>query len=45
LFLGPFSFVVFEENNGTTNTSTVRAESSGRFVVQRADAAAKLSGS
>ncbi len=43
LFLGPFVFQAFEENNGTTNTSTVRAESSGRFVVQRSDAAATLS--
>ncbi|MDP9329054.1 MAG: hypothetical protein M3P11_00150 [Actinomycetota bacterium] len=45
LFLGPFSFQVFEENNGTTNTSTVRGESSGLFVVQRPDAAATLSSS
>jgi hypothetical protein len=44
LFLGPFSLRVFEENAGTTNTSTVRAESSGRFAVQRIDAAATLSG-
>jgi hypothetical protein len=45
LFLGPFTFAVFEEANGTTNSSTVRAESSGRFVVQRSDAAATLSSS
>ena len=42
LFLEPFSFAVFEEANGTTNTSTVRAESSGVYVVQRADAIAML---
>jgi hypothetical protein len=45
LFLGPFTFATFEENNGTTNTSTVRGESSGLFVVQRPDAAASLSSS
>jgi hypothetical protein len=44
LFLGPFAFAAFEENAGSTNTSTVRAESSGLFVVQRPDAAASLSG-
>lgn len=45
LFLGPFSLRAFEENAGSTNSSTVRAESSGRFVVQRADAAATLGAS
>ena len=45
LFLGPFMFAVFEEDTGsTTNTSTVRAESSGIFVVQRPDAIANLAG-
>lgn len=29
--LGPFMFAVFEGNNGTTNTSTVRGESRGLF--------------
>jgi hypothetical protein len=43
LFLGPLAFATFEENNGTTNTSTVRAEFSGLFLVQRPDAAATLS--
>ena len=38
LFLGPFTFATFEEANGTTNCSTVRGESSGLFLVQRADA-------
>jgi hypothetical protein len=45
LFLSPFSLQVFEENNGTTNTSTVRGESIGLFVLQRPDAAATLSAS
>jgi len=45
LFLGGFTLATFEEDNGTTNLSTVRGESSGLFVVQRADAAASLSGS
>jgi hypothetical protein len=39
LFLSPFRFEVFEENAGSTNSSTVRAESNGLFVVQRPDAA------
>ena len=45
LFLGPAQFAVFEEDAGSTNTSTVRFESSGLFLVQRADAAASLSAS
>ena len=45
LFLGSFTFAVFEENAGSTNSSTVRAESSGACVVQRADAIASLDGS
>ena len=45
LFLGGFTLATFDEDNGTTNLSTVRGESSGLFVVQRADAAASLSGS
>jgi hypothetical protein len=44
LFLSPFSLAVFEENNGTTNSSTVRAESNGLFLVQRPDAAASIGG-
>ena len=43
LHLGPLMFATFEEANGTTNASTVRYESSGPFLVQRADAAASLS--
>ena len=43
LFLGPFALAVFEEAAGSTNSSTVRAESNGRFVVQRPAAAATLS--
>ncbi|MGZ5343048.1 MAG: hypothetical protein ACXWZU_12455 [Actinomycetota bacterium] len=42
LFLSPFSFGTFEENAGQTNTSTVRGESNGVFVVQRLDAAASI---
>jgi hypothetical protein len=45
LFLSPFTLRVFEEEAGQTNTSTVRAESNGLFLVQRPDAAAMLSGS
>jgi hypothetical protein len=45
LFLSPFSLQAFEENSGQTNTSTVRAESNGLFLVQRPDAAATLSAS
>jgi len=45
LFLSPFTLRVFEEEAGQTNTSTVRAESNGLFLVQRPDAAAVLSGS
>lgn len=44
LFLGPFTLAMFEEEAGQTNTSTVRAESSGIFVVQRPDAIANLAG-
>ena len=44
LFLGPFTLAVFEEEAGQTNASTVRAESSGIFVVQRPDAIANLAG-
>ena len=43
LFVGAMQFGTWEENAGT-NTSTVRAESSGIFVPQRVDAAAYLSG-
>jgi hypothetical protein len=43
LFLGPFSLQAFEEEAGTTNSSTVRAESNGLSLVQRPDAAASLS--
>jgi hypothetical protein len=45
LFLSPFSLAVFEENNGTSNSSTARAESNGLFLVQRPDAAATLAAS
>jgi hypothetical protein len=43
LFLSPFTIQAFEENAGSTNTSTVRAESNGLMVVQRPDAAATIS--
>jgi hypothetical protein len=45
LFLSPFSLQSFEEEAGQTNTSTVRAESSGLFLVHRVDAICRLSGS
>jgi hypothetical protein len=45
LFLSPVSVQAFEENAGATNSSTVRAESNGLFLVQREDAAAYLSAS
>lgn len=45
LFLSPFSLQTFEEEAGRTNSSTVRAESNGLFLVQRPDAAATLSAS
>jgi hypothetical protein len=45
LFLRPIELKVFEENSGQTNSSTVRGESSGLFVVQRPDAAATQSAS
>jgi hypothetical protein len=45
MFLSPFSLQVFEENAGSSNSSTVRAESNGLFLVQRPDAAATLAAS
>jgi hypothetical protein len=42
LYNSPIRFATFEENNGTTNPSTVRIESNGVFVVQRIDAAAEV---
>ena len=39
---GPFTLQAFEENAGSSNSSTVRAESNGLFRVQRPDAAATL---
>ena len=44
LFLSPFTLAAFEEEAGSKNSSTVRAESNGLFLVQRADAAATLGG-
>lgn len=44
LFLSPFSLQAFEEEAGSTNASTVRAESNGLFLVQRPDAAATIAG-
>jgi hypothetical protein len=43
LSLSPFSLQVFEEEAGSTNSSTVRAEANGLMVVQRPDAAATIS--
>jgi hypothetical protein len=42
LYLSPFSLQSFEEEAGATNSSTVRGESNGLFVVQRPTAAAYL---
>lgn len=42
LFLTPVRVQAFEENAGATNSSTVRCESEGLFLVQRPDAAAYL---
>ena len=42
LYLTPTRLQAFEENAGATNTSTVRCESEGLFLVQREDAAAFL---
>jgi hypothetical protein len=42
LYASPVSLRTFEENAGKTNTSTVRIESNGLFVVQRLDAIAML---
>jgi hypothetical protein len=42
LYLTPTRLQAFEENAGATNTSTVRCESEGLFLVQREDAAAYL---
>lgn len=35
LYVSPVRFASFEENAGATNTSTIRIESNGLFVVQR----------
>lgn len=40
LYLSPVRFASFEENAGATNSSTVRVEANGLFVVQREDAVA-----
>jgi hypothetical protein len=45
LFLSPARLQAFEENAGKTNSSTVRFESNGLFVVQRVDAIVALAGS
>jgi hypothetical protein len=44
LYLSPARFAVFEENAGSTNSSTARFESHGVFVVQRPTAIGLLSG-
>jgi len=44
LFLGSPSFATSEENASSSNTSTVRCESSGLFLAQRPGAAATLAG-
>ena len=40
LFISPLQFATFEENDGASNTSSVRCECHAVFVVQRPDAAA-----
>ncbi len=39
-YVSPFTLAAFEEDAGSTNSSTVRAEANGLFLVQRPDAAA-----
>ena len=39
-YVSPFTLAAFEEDAGSTNASTVRAEANGLFIVQRPDAAA-----
>jgi hypothetical protein len=41
LYLSPTMFATFEENHGTTNTSTIRIESNAAWNTERPDAAAK----
>ncbi len=41
-YTSPVRFATFEEDSGTTNTSTVRCESNGLFLVQRSGAMATL---
>jgi hypothetical protein len=42
LHLSAVTFKTFEEANGTTNSSTVRCESNGVYIVQRVGAAAEV---
>ena len=42
LFLSQFTLAAFEEDAGSTNASTVRAEANGLFIVQRPSAAARF---
>src|SRR5207248_2936472 len=42
LHVSPVTTRVFEENSGQTNTSTVRIESNGTFIVQRIGAIAEV---
>jgi hypothetical protein len=42
LHLSSVRLATFEENNGTTNSSTVRVESNGVFIVQRVGAVAEV---
>jgi hypothetical protein len=42
LYTSPITFKSFEENAGKTNTSLVRIESTGLFVVQRVGAVASV---
>ena len=42
LYASPLSLATFEENSGSTNTSTMRLEGSAQFGVERADAAIRI---
>ena len=42
LYVSPVRIATFEENSGQTNTSTVRCESNGVFIVQRVGGIAEV---
>ncbi len=45
LYVSPLSLQRFEENNGVTNTSTMRLEGSGQFGAERISAAIRIAAS